>query len=102
MAEVAHRVAKQGFSVCLPNPRGIGQSAGSAPILDLQAEQDPFAPFVNAHDLAKELGQPIVIDKPHLRCAFRHHGRYGDAPHSLQGQRATCEGFTGRSCQYDV
>lgn len=55
-----------------------------------------------AAKLGQELGQPIVIDKPHLRCAFRHHGRYGDAPHSLQGQRATCEGFTGRSCQYDV
>lgn len=60
MAEVAHRVARQGFSVCLPNPRGIGQSAGSAPILDLQAEQDPFAPFVTAHDLAKELGAERV------------------------------------------
>ncbi len=28
MEEVAHRIAERGFSVCLPNPRGIGQSAG--------------------------------------------------------------------------
>ena len=41
-------------------PRHRWWHAGSAPILDLQAEQDPFAPLASAHDLAKELGAERV------------------------------------------
>lgn len=41
-------------------PRHRWWHAGSAPILDLQAEQDPFAPIASAHDLAKELGAERV------------------------------------------
>jgi pimeloyl-ACP methyl ester carboxylesterase len=41
-------------------PRDRWWHAGSAPILDLQAEQDPFAPIATAQDLAKELGTDRV------------------------------------------
>jgi pimeloyl-ACP methyl ester carboxylesterase len=50
--EVA-RMQREASQAC---PRQQWWQAGSAPILDLQAEQDPFAPFATAYDLAKELG----------------------------------------------
>ena len=50
--EVA-RMQREASQAC---PRHLWWHAGSAPILDLQAEQDPFAPSATAHDLAKELG----------------------------------------------
>ena len=54
--EVA-RMQREASQAC---PRNQWWRAGSAPILDLQAEQDPFAPFATAYDLAKELGAERV------------------------------------------
>ncbi len=54
--EVA-RMQREASQAC---PRHRWWHAGSAPILDLQAEQDPFAPYATAHDLAKELGTERV------------------------------------------
>jgi pimeloyl-ACP methyl ester carboxylesterase len=54
--EVA-RMQREASQAC---PRHRWWHAGSAPILDLQAEQDPFAPSATAHDLAKELGTERV------------------------------------------
>jgi pimeloyl-ACP methyl ester carboxylesterase len=47
------RMQREASQAC---PRHLWWHAGSAPILDLQAEQDPFAPSATAHDLANELG----------------------------------------------
>ncbi len=51
------RMQREASQVC---PRHRWWHAGSAPILDLQAEQDPFAPIATAQDLAKELGTDRV------------------------------------------
>jgi pimeloyl-ACP methyl ester carboxylesterase len=55
-SEVA-RMQREASQAC---PRHRWWHAGSAPILDLQAEQDPFAPSATAQDLAKELGSDRV------------------------------------------
>ena len=51
------RMQREASQAC---PRHRWWQAGSAPILDLQAEQDPFAPIASAKDLAKELGADRV------------------------------------------
>lgn len=51
------RMQREASQAC---PRDRWWHAGSAPILDLQAEQDPFAPLATAQDLAKELGADRV------------------------------------------
>ena len=51
-SEVA-RMQRHASAVC---PRQQWWHAGVAPILDLQAEQDPFAPSETAYALARELG----------------------------------------------
>lgn len=51
------RMQREASKAC---PRHRWWHAGSAPILDLQAEQDPFAPIATALDLAKELGTDRV------------------------------------------
>ena len=56
MVDVAHRIARQGFSVCLLNPRGIGQSMG--PMNDLTLDdlaQDVMRVIRTLTD------QPVVI-----------------------------------------
>lgn len=47
------RMQRHASKVC---PRQQWWHAGVAPILDLQAEQDPFAPRVTSYALARELG----------------------------------------------
>ena len=56
MAEVAHRIAKQGFSVCLPNPRGIGQSMGLMRNLSLDDLADDVMRVIRTLT-----DQPVVI-----------------------------------------
>ncbi len=51
------RMQREASQAC---PRHRWWHAGSAPILDMQAEQDPFAPIATAQDLAKELGTDRV------------------------------------------
>ena len=56
MVEVAHRIARQGFSVCLPNPRGIGQSKGLMHNLSLDDLADDVMRVIHALT-----DQPVVI-----------------------------------------
>ena len=53
-------VARMQREASQASPRHRWWHAGSAPILDLQAEQDPFAPIATAQDLANELGADRV------------------------------------------
>ena len=53
-------VARMQREASQASPRHRWWHAGSAPILDLQAEQDPFAPLATARDLANELGSDRV------------------------------------------
>lgn len=63
------RMQREASQAC---PRHRWWHAGSAPILDLQAEQDPFAPIATAQDLANELG----VDRVQIL-------RIQDASHAL-------------------
>lgn len=72
-------------------PQPLWWQAGKVPVLDLQAEQDPFAPALTAHELSKELG----ADRVHVvRIPNASHALIPEQPQAVS--QALTDFFHGR------